>query len=55
MSKTIMTIKRFRFRIKPHPIMKSEYPDLYYKFRNEKVANAFFLDSGGSEHTLITK
>ena len=50
-----MTVKKFRFRIKPHEIMKEEYPSLYYKFRNKKVANAFFLDSGGKEHQLITK
>jgi len=55
MSKAIMTIKKFRFRIKPHEIMKSEYPYLYYKFRNEKIANAFFLESCGNEYQLINK
>jgi hypothetical protein len=42
-------IIRFRFRIAPHEIMKSEYPDRYYKFRNEKVAKAFAIDSCGNE------
>ena len=53
MSKAFMTVKRFRFRIKPHEVMKAEYPDLYYKFKNEKVAKAFFYESCGNEHILI--
>ncbi len=42
-------IIRFRFRIAPHPVMKKEYPQLYYKFRNGKVASAFFNESMGHE------
>lgn len=53
MNKTVMTIKKFKFRIRPHEVMKAEYPDLYYKFYSEKVAKAFFLESCGNEYELI--
>jgi hypothetical protein len=53
MSKAVMTIKRFKFRIKPHEVMKEEYPQSYYKFRNEKVAKAFFYESCGNQYKLV--
>jgi len=48
-TKATASIKKFKFRIAPHEIMKSEYPELYYKFRNEKVATAFFQETLGHE------
>jgi len=42
-------IKRFKFRIAPHEIMKEEYPEPYYKFRDERVAIAFFQETLGHE------
>ena len=49
------TVKKFTYRIKPHKIMSEEYPSSYYKFRNEKVASAFFKESCGNEHQLVSK
>jgi len=51
MSKRLISGKRFRYRIKPHQLLQEcgEYPQEYYKFRNEKVAKAFWLDSMGTE------
>jgi hypothetical protein len=46
------TIKQYKFRIVPHEIMKYEYPQSYYKFRNERVAKAFFSECLGSELIL---
>lgn len=48
-TKATGTIKKFKFRIAPHPALKEEYPASYYKFRNEKVATAFFQESLGHE------
>jgi hypothetical protein len=48
-TKATGAIKKFKFRIAPHPVLKEEYPERYYKFRNEKVAKAFWLESLGNE------
>jgi len=48
-TKATGAIKKFKFRIAPHPVMKEEYPQPYYKFRNGKVASAFFNESMGHE------
>lgn len=45
----------FHIRVKPHPVMRSEYPAPYYKFRNEQVAKAFWMDSMGVEQKDIPK
>lgn len=45
-------VKRFKFRVVPNPVMKSEYPERYYKFMNEQVAKAFAIDTCGIEVTV---
>lgn len=49
MSKTNVSGKRFLYRIAPHEVLKAEYPSGYYKFRNSRVAEAFWSYSLGSE------
>jgi hypothetical protein len=48
-TKATGAIKKFKFRIAPHEIMREEYPNKYYKFRSERVAKAFFTESLGHE------
>lgn len=48
-TKATGAIKKFKFRIAPHPALKEEYPNTYYKFRNKRVATAFFIESLGHE------
>ena len=49
MSKMIMSGTQFKYRIKPHEALKNEYPQSYYKFKNPKVATAFFIETLGRE------
>ena len=39
----------YPYRVAPHKVMKSEYPQPYYKFRNYRVAFGFWLESMGNE------
>jgi hypothetical protein len=41
--------RSYKYRITPHQVLQSEYPGSYYKFRNLKVAKAFFLETLGRE------
>jgi hypothetical protein len=49
MPRIIMSGTQFKYRIKPHEALKNEYPQPYYKFKDPRVATAFFLETLGQE------